>query len=49
MPEFPEETLDLLHAGVEPDSDAPPCHWTDCPLDEGHDGPHDSPQVNPTA
>ena len=47
MPEYRDDSLDLLHVDPTPDDTATPCHWTDCSLDEGHDGPHDSPQ--PTA
>ncbi|MGV9888348.1 hypothetical protein [Streptomyces sp. NPDC003395] len=42
MPEFRDDSLDLLHVDPDPesDTDATPCHWTDCSLDEGHDDPH---------
>jgi multidrug resistance efflux pump len=36
-----DDTLDLLHADPTADTNTTSCHWTDCPLDEGHDGPHD--------
>ena len=38
--EYRDDSLDLLHVDPTPDTDANPCHWTDCPLDEGHNDPH---------
>ncbi|MGW2739085.1 hypothetical protein ACWC4D_33410 [Streptomyces sp. NPDC001288] len=34
------DNLDLLHVDPSPDVDTAACHWTDCPLNEGHDNPH---------
>jgi hypothetical protein len=42
--DYRDDSLDLLHVDPTPEDPSAWCHWTDCPLDEGHDGPHDSPQ-----
>lgn len=44
MNDYRDDGLDLLHVNPADDEPDNSCHWTDCPLDEGHDGPHDSPQ-----